>query len=136
MERYLAICHPLYQYAMAGFSRAIKIVALVWVISFLSALPYAFFTQLNYIDRPLGSGLFLQQSAFCALLDANISPKVVLQVNFMDIDFYDLMLLGLPLAPGVLPPLLPGPPGDAGVSLHHDGPDHPPAQLSEDKPGC
>ena len=25
MERYLAICHPLYQYAMAGFSRAVKV---------------------------------------------------------------------------------------------------------------
>ena len=134
MERYIAICHPLYQYAMAGFSRALKIVALVWVISFLSALPYAFFTQLNYIDRPLGSGHFLQQSAFCALLDANIRPKVSLARELYG-HCADLMILGLPLAPGVLPPLLPGPPGDAGVSLHHDGPDHPPAQLSEDKPG-
>ena len=76
MERYLAICHPLYQYAMAGFKRAVKIIILVWTVSFLSALPYAFFTKLNYIDRPLGSGNYLNQSAFCALLDQNIRPKV------------------------------------------------------------
>ena len=76
MERYLAICHPLYQYAMAGFSRAVKIIFTVWTISFLSALPYAFFTKLNYIDRPLGSGKYLKESAFCALLDENICPKV------------------------------------------------------------
>ena len=76
MERYIAICHPLYQYAMAGFSRAVKIIVMVWTISFLSALPYAFFTKLNYIDRPLGSGEYLKESAFCALLDENIRPKV------------------------------------------------------------
>ena len=80
MERYLAICHPMYQYAMAGFNRVVKIIVLVWTISFLSALPYAFFTKLNDIDRPLGSGDYLQESAFCALLDDNIRPKVVLSV--------------------------------------------------------
>ena len=80
MERYLAICHPLYQYAMAGFTRAVKIIIMVWTISFLSALPYAFFTKINYIDRPLGSGKNLQESAFCALLDENIKPKVNLIV--------------------------------------------------------
>ena len=76
MERYLAICHPLYQHTMAGFSRAVKIIVLVWSLSFFSALPYAFFTKINYIDRPLGSGNFLADSAFCALLDENIRPKV------------------------------------------------------------
>ena len=74
---YIAICHPLYQYAMAGFSRAVKIIFTVWTISFLSALPYAFFTKLNYIDRPLGSGKYLKDSAFCALLDENIRPRVI-----------------------------------------------------------
>jgi hypothetical protein len=56
-----------------------QIIALVWVISFLSALPYAFFTKLNYIHRPLNSSLpedVLQDSAFCALLDENIYPQV------------------------------------------------------------
>ncbi|KAL1130067.1 hypothetical protein AAG570_013010 [Ranatra chinensis] len=53
MERYLAICHPLHSYTMSGLDRAIKIVGLLWFISFLSALPF---------------------SAFCAMLDENIPP--------------------------------------------------------------
>ena len=43
----------------------------------LLATPYALFTKINYVDRPLGSGKFLPQSAFCALLDDNIYPKVL-----------------------------------------------------------
>ena len=54
MERYLAICHPLYQYAMSGFSRAVKIITLIWIASFSAAFPYAYFTQVNYIDRQEG----------------------------------------------------------------------------------
>ena len=56
-----------------------QIIALVWVVSFLSALPYAFFTKLNYIHRPLSSNRtedILDDSAFCALLDENIYPQV------------------------------------------------------------
>ena len=76
MERYLAICHPLYSHTMSGFKRAARIIILVWLLSMLSALPYVFFTKLNYVDRPLGSGNYLEESAFCALLETNIYPKV------------------------------------------------------------
>ncbi len=76
MERYLAICHPLYSHTMSGFKRAVRIIVLVWIVSMLSAVPYALFTKLNYVDRPLGSGNYLPQSAFCALLDSNIYPQV------------------------------------------------------------
>lgn len=76
MERYLAICHPLYSHTMSGFKRAVRIIALVWVISLVAAFPYAIFTKVNYIDRPLNSGNYLNQSAFCAVLDSNIYPKV------------------------------------------------------------
>ncbi|XP_059080612.1 uncharacterized protein LOC131878591 isoform X2 [Tigriopus californicus] len=75
MERYLAICHPLYSHTMSGFKRAVRIICLVWLISLVSAIPYAIFTRLNYIDRPLNSGNYLEESAFCALLDDNIYPK-------------------------------------------------------------
>ena len=30
MERYLAICHPLYSHTMSGFKRAVRIIFLVW----------------------------------------------------------------------------------------------------------
>ena len=76
MERYLAICHPLYSHTMSGFKRAVRIIVLVWFLAMLSAIPYALFTRLNYVDRPLGSGNFLHESAFCALLESNIYPQV------------------------------------------------------------
>ena len=37
--------------------------------------------RINYIDRPLQSGNFLNESAFCALLDENIYPKVRKRLN-------------------------------------------------------
>ena len=43
-----------------------------------AAAPYFLFTRINYIDRPLKSGHFLEDSAFCALLSDNIYPKVQL----------------------------------------------------------
>ncbi|XP_023338062.1 neuropeptides capa receptor [Eurytemora carolleeae] len=75
MERYLAICHPLYQYAMSGFNRAVKIISLIWILSFSAAFPYLHFTRVNFIDRPMGSGKYIEESALCALLDSNIVPK-------------------------------------------------------------
>ncbi len=76
MERYLAICHPLYSHTMSGFKRAVRIIGLVWLVSLLSATPYYLFTQLNYIDKPLNSGNYLRDSAFCAMLNENI-PEVI-----------------------------------------------------------
>lgn len=58
MERYLAICHPLHSYAMSGLKRAVRIIAVVWVISFLAALPFAMFTTVDYLDFPPGNGEF------------------------------------------------------------------------------
>ena len=76
MERYLAICHPLYSHTMSGFKRAMRIIGMVWLTAMIAALPYAFFTQIHYIDRPLNSGNLLLSSAFCAMLPDNIYPKV------------------------------------------------------------
>ena len=115
MERYLAICQPLYQYTMAGFNRAVKIIGLVWVISFLSSLPYAVFTKLNYIDRPRGSGQYMQDSAFCALIDDNIWPRV--NKNFLLQMILLKFLLGLPSLPALIFSLLPPPSPDPHLPL-------------------
>ena len=61
---------------MSGFKRAIRIIGLVWLVAMLAALPYAFFTKINYLDRPYGSGNILLNSAFCAMIPDNIYPKV------------------------------------------------------------
>lgn len=55
MERYLAICHPLHSYAMSGLKRAVRIIAVVWMISFFAALPFAMFTTVDYVDYPPGN---------------------------------------------------------------------------------
>lgn len=54
MERFLAICHPLHLYTMSGFKRAIRIIATLWCISFLSAVPFAVQTKIYYARYPLG----------------------------------------------------------------------------------
>nr|BAO01075.1 neuropeptide GPCR A25 [Nilaparvata lugens] len=71
-ERYLAICHPLHSYAMSGLHRAVRIIAVLWLVSFVCASPFAVFAQVNYIDYPPGSGKPLAESAFCAMLEKNI----------------------------------------------------------------
>ena len=43
IERYLAICFPLIsQKVLGGLTRALKMIMLVWFVSFLLAVPYSF----------------------------------------------------------------------------------------------
>ncbi|XP_039295162.1 neuropeptides capa receptor-like [Nilaparvata lugens] len=72
MERYLAICHPLYTYSMSGLRRAMWIICALWTVSFVCALPFAVFTKVNYIQYPPNSGITVPESAFCGLLKENI----------------------------------------------------------------
>ncbi|XP_047538716.1 neuropeptides capa receptor-like [Vanessa atalanta] len=69
LERYLAICHPLHIYAVAGLRRALRIVLALWAISLLAASPFAHYTTVNYHDYPPLSGNASLESAFCAMLE-------------------------------------------------------------------
>ncbi|CAK1588862.1 unnamed protein product [Parnassius mnemosyne] len=69
LERYLAICHPLHIYAMAGLRRALRIVAALWALSLFAAAPFAHYTTVNYHEYPPGSGNDSLESAFCAMLE-------------------------------------------------------------------
>lgn len=76
LERYLAICHPLHAYTMAGLGRAARIVALIWLVALISALPFAIYTGISYVPYPLEAGFNLSgqsipESAFCSLQDEN-----------------------------------------------------------------
>ena len=43
IERYLAICFPIIsQKVLGGLTRALKMIMLVWFVSFLLAVPYSF----------------------------------------------------------------------------------------------
>lgn len=52
MERFLAICHPLHLYTMSGLQRPVRIIAGLWIVSLLSAVPFAVFTDIDYIEYP------------------------------------------------------------------------------------
>ena len=47
-ERYLAICHPLYSYTMAGLKRTCRIIAALCAVSAVAAAPFAFYTTVTY----------------------------------------------------------------------------------------
>lgn len=67
-ERYLSICYPLYLYTMSGLQRAKRIIFCLWLVSFVFALPFAIFTNIHYIEYPIGSGIHLEESGVCAML--------------------------------------------------------------------
>ncbi|XP_066252813.1 neuropeptides capa receptor-like isoform X2 [Euwallacea similis] len=67
-ERYIAICHPLYLRAISGLQRAIWIIAGLWILSFLCALPFAVFTTIVYVYYPYNSTEYpIMESAMCAM---------------------------------------------------------------------
>ncbi|XP_058455081.1 neuropeptides capa receptor [Malaya genurostris] len=67
MERFLAICHPLHLYTMSGLQRPVRIIAGLWIVSLFSAVPFAVFTDIDYIVYP-PTGEKILDSAFCAML--------------------------------------------------------------------
>jgi len=73
LERYLAICHPLHAYTMSGMERAGRIIALIWLVALICALPFAIYTGIIYasIEYPGGIHHLIPESAFCAMLDEN-----------------------------------------------------------------
>ncbi|XP_030375359.1 neuropeptides capa receptor [Scaptodrosophila lebanonensis] len=66
MERFLAICHPLHLYAMVGFKRALRIIAALWIASFLSAIPFGIMSEIQYLRDP-NDNTKIAESAFCSL---------------------------------------------------------------------
>ncbi|KAL4713460.1 hypothetical protein ACJJTC_010445, partial [Scirpophaga incertulas] len=77
LERYLAICHPLHLYAMAGLTRASRIILVLWVISIACASPFAIYSDISYREYPPNSGNVSLQSAFCALM----APSPLLELS-------------------------------------------------------
>ncbi|XP_062560311.1 pyrokinin-1 receptor [Armigeres subalbatus] len=67
MERFLAICHPLHLYTMSGLQRPVRIIAGLWIVSLFSAVPFAVFTDIDYIPYPPTQEK-IEDSAFCAML--------------------------------------------------------------------
>lgn len=68
VERFLAICYPLHSYAMSGLKRVIRFIASIWIISLLSAIPFAIYRKIFYIRYPPKDGIDLPESSLCATL--------------------------------------------------------------------
>lgn len=43
---------------MSGLKRAVRIITALWVIGFVSAMPFAVYTTVHYVDYPPGKFLF------------------------------------------------------------------------------
>jgi len=88
-ERYLAICHPLYSYTMAGLKRTARIIVGLWICSALAAAPFFHYTKIHYWSDPF-HGNIAEQSAFCASLE---TPEFLFEGSFFL--FFLLPLLAL-----------------------------------------
>ena len=62
--RYMAICHPLSPLSRSSAGQAKKIIAWIWLISFMSAFPWALFTKVNYLHY---NGKIVEESAWCSI---------------------------------------------------------------------
>lgn len=76
LERYLAICTPLYIFPLTDIRRACLVSLVCWATALLASVPHLLFTKINYIHHPDSYQQILPQSAFCAMMDDNIYPEV------------------------------------------------------------
>lgn len=67
VERYIAICHPLYSYIMANLKRVIYVIGTIWLVSFGSASPIAYYRYVEHIRYPLSDGIELSESGICTM---------------------------------------------------------------------
>ena len=62
--RYLAICRPFSPRARSSPRKAKTIIVRIWIISFLSACPWARYTKVNYL---IYDGVELEESSWCSI---------------------------------------------------------------------
>lgn len=98
MERFLAICYPLHSYAMAGLKRAIRIIAGIWIISLLSAAPFAYYRTINYIRYPPETGDEVPESGLCAIIDAPSGLYETSTIAFFVIPMFIIFVLYVQMA--------------------------------------
>lgn len=77
-ERYLSICYPLYLYTMSGLQRAVRIIAVLWLVAFSAALPFSLYTDIHYICDVNRTDI--PESAYCGMLSA---PAGLAEFSFL-----------------------------------------------------
>merc|ERR1712223_821903 len=68
LERYLAICRPLYVFPLSDLRRAVIVSSLCWAIAMSASTPPHLYTKINFIPFPYPDGPPAPESAFCAML--------------------------------------------------------------------
>jgi len=91
-ERYLAICHPIYAYTMAGIKRTCKIILIIFFVSAIAACPFAVLTKLNYKRDPF-KNIEMRQSAFCGMLETHSPLLEMSSLIFFLLPFLIMMYL-------------------------------------------
>ncbi|XP_012268179.2 neuropeptides capa receptor-like [Athalia rosae] len=93
MERYLAICHPLHLYAMSGLKRPSRFILAAWVVALVCALPFAIYTTVYYVEFPIGSGLHVEDSAICAMLQHSMPPFPLYELSCVIFFFIPMLFI-------------------------------------------
>lgn len=65
VERYIAICHPMRTKTMSSFSRVIKVIVIIWIISFSSSVPLSIQFGVTYLPDKQGNSI--PESATCTI---------------------------------------------------------------------
>uniref|UniRef100_A0A6P7GH40 Neuropeptides capa receptor-like isoform X1 n=1 Tax=Diabrotica virgifera virgifera TaxID=50390 RepID=A0A6P7GH40_DIAVI len=89
-ERYLAICHPLYTMVITNLQRSLRIISGLWIISLLCAIPFAYYSGVDFISYPFDSDNIIPQSAFCAMTS---QPEYIPLAEISTIIFFFLPLM-------------------------------------------
>jgi len=61
-ERYIAICHPFLSHKLSKLSRAVKLIIVIWVVSFAFACPHA--AQIGVVGNPENTSCTVKRFIF------------------------------------------------------------------------
>nr|XP_050850076.1 neuropeptides capa receptor-like isoform X1 [Vespula vulgaris] len=93
MERYFAICHPLHVYTMSGLKRPIRFIFATWFIALVSAIPFAIYTKVNFVEYPPESGNYSTDSAICAILSTNMPNFPLYEISCIIFFFLPMLVI-------------------------------------------
>ncbi|XP_042908808.1 neuropeptides capa receptor-like [Parasteatoda tepidariorum] len=85
-ERYIAICHPIRQQTKAKLSSAIRNIAIVWLVSIVCALPFAYYAKVNYVTLP--DGQLVEEASWCGLSFVEGNEVWIYAMGFSTIVFF------------------------------------------------
>ena len=92
LERYLAICRPLYVFPLGDLRRAALVSSACWSVALAASVPHALYTKINYLPFPYPAGPPAPESAFCAMLDIPAGYPVH-QLSFLVFFLVPILLL-------------------------------------------